>query len=254
MKSYRFGPSAYLFLTMAALALALRAAPADDLSGVGQPTSSVIFNSDFSQGTFDHLGWVDKGENWNITDFTEQKPGLKNSPGPSAYFGAYKGDDKQLLIHKFPAAMKPQDLTLTFDAGWAWGQKDQGADAFQVFILDDNGNGYDFEVHRTNAAWAAQWALVTAYKISNKEAWGTAAIDATQAAVLDGGGLQTFTIKRDSHGSWSLSGANWTGATPYEFVDVDRTTDTFSQVALVGGKNFDGLVFNKIKLEITPQQ
>jgi hypothetical protein len=240
-------------LTVAAATLALQGASADDLSGAGQPTATDVFNSDFSKGTFDHLGWETKGTNWTIQDFTEQKPGLANSPGPCAFFGAYKPTDTQLLIHKFPAVMKPQNLTLTFDAGWAWGIKAQGADAFQVFILDDDGNGYDFEVHRTNASWAAQWAKVAKYAVSTKPVWGNVAIDATQTAILDGGGLQTFTITRDQHGAWSLSGAKWTGATPFQFVDEDRTTETFSQVALVGSTNFDGVAFNNVHLVVTPQ-
>jgi hypothetical protein len=255
MKHHRAGFYSYLFITVAALGLIAPGVRADDLSGTPTPTD--VFNSDFSKGTFDHLGWASKNnsDNWQIKDYKEAKADLKNSPGPCAVYG--KTDKEDLMIRKFPAVQSPQNLTLTFDAGWGWGNKDQGSDSLGIMLLNDEGTGYLFEVHRIKAKWAAQWHVVNKYveaKEANPQAqWSPGEIDATQAAVIDGGGLQTFTIKRDQKGTWSFSGANWQGATPFEFVDADHTTNTFSQVALVGSKNFDDLVFNKVHLAVTPQ-
>jgi hypothetical protein len=256
MKHHQAGLYRYLFITVAALTLAVRGVSAEDLSGSGA-TPTTVFDSDFSKGTFDHLGWEShmKSDNWQIKDYKDSKPELKNSPGASAVYG--KTDKTDLMIRKFTAVQSPQDLTLTFDGGWGWGQKDQGSDTIGIMLLNDEGTGYLFEVHRIKAKWAVQWHVVNKYELA-KEAnpqaqWSPGEIDASQTAVIDGGGLQTFTIKRDAKGTFSFSGASWTGATPFEFVDGDHTTNTFSQVALVGSTNFDDLVFNHVKLVVTPQ-
>jgi hypothetical protein len=40
-----------------------------------------VFNSDFSKGTFDKLGWQAKGD-WSVVNMGEGKPDLANNPGP----------------------------------------------------------------------------------------------------------------------------------------------------------------------------
>ena len=81
----------------------------------------------------------------------------------------------------------------------------QGADGLSVMLLDDDGNGYVFVVRRTKAAWAVQWGIVTKYAPAAKLNWSPTVIDATQKAVIDGGGLQSFTLKRGANGIWSFS-------------------------------------------------
>jgi len=211
--------------------------------------ADVIFNSDFSKDSLDTLGWRTKDTPWQEYDYGATKANLANNPGMTVRFPATK-DGQGTLTRKFPVVDSPKTLTLTFDAGWGWGAANMGSDAFDVMILDDNGNGYIFSCHRTNATWAAQWGKVTAYAPQTPQLnWAPAAIDASQAAVIDGGGLQTFTISRDENGAWLFSGAKWSGATPLAF--SDSTTTSFTQVVLVGKPNTDDIVFNKIKLETT---
>ena len=233
-----------LGLLLAIGLIAAQAARADD-----------VFNSNFANGSFDTLGWrtpTGPPAHWVIYDYQKDHPELKISPGPVAKYGATAKDDKntELLIRKFPALANPTSLTLTFDAGWGWGAPGQGSDSLAVMLLDDDGNGYDFEVHRTKATWAAQWAKVTKY-VPAKTNWSPAEIDASQPSVMDNGSLQTFTITRDANGAWQFSGAKWTGATPFAFTEPAISTSTFSQVVLVGSPNFDDILFNHVHLEAT---
>ena len=73
-------------------------------------------------------------------------------------------------------------------------------------------------------------------------------IDASQDAIVNGGGLRTFTITRDAAGKWTFNGDGWTGG-PLTFTDT--TISNFSQLILVGTTNSDELIFNKIKFEAT---
>jgi len=116
-------------------------------------------------------------------------------------------------------------------------------------LVDDDGNGYVFNVHRAKETWAAQWGKVAKYVMPDHLNWSPAVIDATQTSVVDDGGLQTFTIKRDANGAWQFSGEKWTGATPFAFTEPAVSTSTFSQVVIVGKPNTDDLVFNHIHLE-----
>jgi len=234
-----------LGLLLSFVLIASQAARADD-----------VFNSNFANGTFDTLGWrtpAGPPVHWQIYDYLKDHPGLKISPGPVAKFGATPKDfkDNELLVRKFPALANPASLTLTFDAGWGWGAAGQGSDAFNVMLLDDDGNGYVFSVHRTKATWAAQWGKVVKYAMPEKTNWSPAEIDASQPSIMDNGSLQTFTIKRDANGAWQFSGEKWTGATPFAFTEPAVSTSTFSQVVLVGSANFDDLAFNHIHLEAT---
>ncbi|RYX83388.1 glycosyl hydrolase family protein [bacterium] len=76
--------------------------------------------------------------------------------------------------------------------------------------------------------------------------WAASEVDATQPAVIDGGGLRTFTITRDGAGKWSFNSDEWKGG-PVTF--TDNTTTTFTQVVLCGSPNTDDLLYGKIKLE-----
>lgn len=213
--------------------------------GLSTANAGEIFASDFSKGTFEELGWTSKG-NWTIKDFGAAKPGLANNPGPVAVFAA-NGKTAGTLTKKFDAVSNPSSLTLAFDAGFGWGQKTH-VQSFQVMLVDAGGNGYVFDVHRANATWGAQWAVVNNFGYNEPLHWAPAAIDATQKSVIDGGGLRAFTITRDAGGNWTFDGKGWTGG-PLKFTDT--TTSNFSQVVLRGLPNIDEVLFGKVKLEAT---
>jgi Glycosyl hydrolases family 16 len=201
-----------------------------------------IVDADFSTGTFQTMGWEADG-NWSITDLKSTKADLANDPGAVAECAA-NSSTVGTLTKKFDAITNPPELTLTFDAGYAWGGKDH-SQPLQVMLLDSDGNGYVFDVHRASATWAAQWGKVTKYVCSDPMTWASSSMDTTQPAVLDGGGLRTLTITRDAQGHWTFNGQGWTGG-PLAFTDT--TTNSFSQVVLRGPPNSDVLLFNKIKL------
>lgn len=202
-----------------------------------------VFSTDFAKGTFNGLGWEAKGD-WAFVNYGDKKAGLANNPGRVVRFAA-NGEATGTLTKKFFAVSNPSHLVLTFEAGYGWGAKDH-SQGFQVWLLDAQGNGYAFGVARANATWGAQWAPVTKYSVKDPMNWAPAAIDTTQAAVVDGGGLRAFTVTRDAGGKWSFAGAGWGGG-PLTF--TDDTTRVFSQVVLRGSPNFDELVFGRVKLE-----
>lgn len=214
------------------------------LVGGAAANAGEIFNTDFSKGKIDELGWVAKGD-WQMKDFGADKPGLAKNPGPVMKFPA-NGTTNGTLIKKFDPIANPASLKLTFDGGYGWGAKDH-AQGIGIMLLDADGNGYLFNQQRANATWGAQWDVVTKYAHNDQEHWAPAAIDATQAAVVDGGGLLTFTITYDGKGNWTFNRDGWN--TPLTF--TDKTTTTFSQVVLMGTPNNDDLLFNKVKLEVT---
>jgi hypothetical protein len=202
-----------------------------------------IFASDFSKATVEESGWTPKGD-WKVKDYATVNAGAPNNPGPVAVFAA-GGKTVGTLTKKFDAASNPASLTLTFDAGFGWGAKEH-VQSFQVMLLDADGNGYVFDVHRANATWGAQWATVSDYGYDEPLRWAPAAIDTTQESVMGGGGLRAFTITRDVGGNWTFDGAGWTGG-PLKFTDT--TTSSFSQVVLRGLPNTDEVLFGKVKLE-----
>ncbi|MFA7344308.1 MAG: hypothetical protein WC003_08400 [Terrimicrobiaceae bacterium] len=213
------------------------------LGGIPHANAGEILNADFSKGTVEESGWTPKGD-WSIKDYGAAKPGLANSPGPVAVFAA-GGKTVGTLTKKFDTASNPSSLKLTFDAGFGWGAKTH-VQSFQVMLLDADGNGYVFDVHRANATWGAQWAVVSDYGYNEPLHWAPAAVDTTQDSVMAGGGLRAFTITRDAGGNWTFDGKGWTGG-PLKFTDT--TTSSFSQVVLRGFPNTDEIVFGKVKLE-----
>ncbi len=211
-----------------------------------------VFRSKLTTATtLKSSGWSNKGEAWTLYDYGKAKAGLANNPGFVFRFVG-RGWNVGTLVRKFPTLTNPSNLTLTFDAGWGWGAADNGGDVFAVMLLDENGDGYAFEIHRASAEWAAQWGLVkgNAYPAKGTMHVASHKVDATQAAVLDGGGLQTFTITRKGNGDWSLSGVKWAEGTAATFSDT--TTTSFSQVVLYGSPNVNDIVFANIKLEADP--
>ncbi len=209
-----------------------------------------IFNTTITDSsTIDSLGWTGTGQPWTVFNYAKIKADLANNPGPVFKLPG-RGAELGTLVKKFPVVANPATLTLTFNGGWGWGGPANNG-GLLVLLLDDQGNGYAFEFHRVKAPWAAQWGLVKENKYPAKEEkhWAAHEIDASQPCILDGGGLQTFTITRGKDGKWQFGGAKWTGATPCTF--TDNTTSSFSQVVLYGTPNVDDMVFSAIKLEAT---
>lgn len=201
------------------------------------------FSTDFSKGAPTELGWEVKGD-WAPIDYGANKPDLAKNPGTVVKFAA-NGKTAGTLTKKFDTITNPGSLTLTFDAGFGWGNA-KHVQSFQVMLLDADGNGYVFDVHRANATWGAQWGSVTKYGYNEPLNWASAPIDATQDSVTHGAGLRTFTITRDASGKWTFNGDGWTGG-PLTFTDT--ATTSFSQVVLRGFPNTDEIVFGKVKLE-----
>ncbi len=209
--------------------------------------SDEIFSSDFSKGSFEALGWTVKGD-WEIVDYGSKAANLANNPGLVAKFRP--GDTSGMLVKKFDMIQHPPLLTLTFDAGYGYGNKDH-SQGIRVMLLDLEGSGYVFAVARADAEWGAQWGKVVKYECKTPMKWAPVMIDTTQESVLSGGGLRTFTITRDGRSKWTFSGNGWKNG-PLTF--TDKSTSLFTQVALCGGTNTDELVFNKIKLEVQTAQ
>ncbi len=204
-----------------------------------------IFNTDFSKGDFVKLGWIAKGP-WQILDYGADKPDLANNPGKVVRLPG-NGQETGLLTKKFKSITNPASLTLTFDGGYGWGAKDH-AHGLTILILDGEGNGYVFLNMRVKAIWGAQWAQVAQYEWPEQLNWAPAEIDTTQASVVDGGGLKTYTITRNASGKWTFNCNGWKGG-PLTFTNT--TTTTFSQVVLFSKPNVDDIVYNKIKLKTT---
>lgn len=224
------------FGTLAAALILAAAAPAH---------AAEVFNSDFSQGAFEKLGWTAKGD-WTIVNFGNDRPNLENNPGPVAKFPA-NGKKAGMLTKTFDPVKDPKELKLTFDAGYGWGSPTH-SQGLQIMLLDADGNGYVFDNHRAKAKWGVQWAPVSQYGYNNPLNWAPEVVDTTQGAVVDGKGLRTFTVTRDADGNWTFSGDGWQGPA-LKF--TDKTTTTFTQVVLFGTPNTDDLLYGKIKLEVT---
>ena len=202
-----------------------------------------VFNSDFAKGNFDTLGWKVQG-NWSIVNMGEGKPDLKNNPGPVAKFPA-NGNTTGGLSKTFGQVKNPKSLKLTFDAGYGWGAVDH-AQGLNVMILDSEGNGYSFLNQRAKANWAVQWGKVSQYGYNDPPSFNNGEVDSRQTAVVDGGGLRTFTIERDAQGKWTFNSEEWKGG---GLSFTDNTTTSFSQIVLFGTPNIDDLLYGKVKLE-----
>ncbi|HEV3263521.1 MAG TPA: hypothetical protein VG013_42185, partial [Gemmataceae bacterium] len=172
------------------------------------------------------------------------------NPGSVARFAAHKPDGS--LTKTFDELKHPKKLTLSLEYGWGWGDAVQGADSVSFMLLDAKGNGYVFEVHRCKAKWAVQWGKVANSTPAKAKTWASEEIDATHASVRNGGGLSHLTITREADGVWSLTGKDWNKGAGATVKFTDTTTNTFSQLVLLGTQNFDEQVFNRIVLGLPP--
>jgi hypothetical protein len=205
--------------------------------------ADTLVDTDFSKGDFQKLGWKADGA-WDIFTY----PADKNNPGPVARFAANKPDGT--LTKTFDEIKNPRNLAMSLDVGWGWGAADH-SQGIGFMLLDDNGNGYLFQTARAKANWGAQWARVTGNKVPENKNWAPEAIDTTQAAIRDGGGVQSLTVTRDIDGNWTFASKSWNKGAGGAFKFTDTTTTHFAKLVLVGTRNLDELAFNKIVLDAT---
>jgi hypothetical protein len=206
-----------------------------------------VVDADFARGTFKTLDWQVKGD-WDVFQFPKN---IANNPGPVARFPANKPDGA--LTKTFAEVRNPSKLALSLDYGWSWGDTTQGADSISIMLLNGKGNGYLFEVHRFKAKWAVQWAKVAGGTPDKNKVWAAEEIDATHPSVRTGGGLSHLTIDRDADGVWRIGSKDWNQGAGATVRFIDTTTRSFDQLVLVGTKNFDEQVFNKIVLVVQRQ-
>jgi hypothetical protein len=204
--------------------------------------AQTLVDSDFSKGDFAALGWNAKGD-WDVFLYPKQ---AANNPGRVARFGANKPDGS--LTKTFAEIKNPRKLTLSLDYGWGWGDAGQAADSLSFMLVDRQGNGYVFDLHRCKARWAVQWGKVALGAPAKDRTWATEEIDASHASVRDGGGLSRLSITRESDGAWSITGHDWNKGAGATVRFTDATTTSFSQLILLGTRNFDEQVFNKVVL------
>jgi hypothetical protein len=240
MPSSRKKLVALVFAAVAVLALAplVKAADTQD--------AKPLVDADFSKGNFAALGWEPNGD-WDI--FTPP-PKLANSPGPVARFPANKPNGT--LTKKFAEVRNPPRLQLSMEYGWGWGDANQPADSLAFMLLDADGNGYLFELHRCKARWAVQWGRVANGIPAKERTWAAEEIDLSRKSVRDGGGMGRLNITREADGSWRIASPDWNGGAGGALRFADAATTSFSRLALIGTKNFDDQLFSKIVLSVPP--
>ena len=121
-------------------------------------------------------------------------------------------------------------------------------------LLDPQGTGYSFKVHRCRANWAVQWGKAANHSPPKEMNWAPSEIDATQSAARDGGGLCRLSVTRDADGSWSISCQNWNNGKGATVRFSDSTTTSFDRLVLLGTPNFDEQLFNRITLSVTGRE
>ncbi|HEX7447799.1 MAG TPA: hypothetical protein VF306_09660, partial [Pirellulales bacterium] len=210
----------------------------------GACPGQIAVDANFSRGDFASLGWQAKGD-WDVFQYPKE---AANHPGLVARFAANKPSGSLTKI--FDEIKNPKKLTLELDYGWGWGDTNQPADAVALMLLDAQGGGYVIEVHRCKATWAVQWAKVAQGMPPKDKHWAAEEIDATHASVREGGGLCHLTITRDSAGNWSIHSGDWNSGAGATVRFTDSTTNSFSQLVLLGTENFDEQVFNNIVLAV----
>jgi hypothetical protein len=232
-------------LLVSLLAVGARAEPKPvPKAAPARAETRVVIDADFSKGDFTALGWKRKGA-WDRFAY----PGkAARNPGLVARFPAHQPDGS--LTKTFPEVRNPRKLALSLRYGWGWGDAAQGADAVSFMLLDARGNGYMFEVHRSKARWAVQWGKVVHGTPLKEKVWAPEAIDATHAAVRDGGALSRLAITREPDGAWTITGKDWNRGAGAAVKFTDTTTSSFSQLVLLGTRNFDEQVFNRVVLRL----
>ena len=198
-------------------------------------------DTDFARGDFRALGWQVKGD-WDITRYPKD---LANSPGAVARFAANKPDGT--LTKSFPEVRGAARLTLSLDYGWGWGDAGQGADMVAVMLLDAKGKATQIEVHRTKGKWAVQWAKVADGKSEKTRPGRPEEIDATANPFETAAASATWT----SNGTRPAAGRSGAGTGtkgPAGRYGLRPDRDVVQPGGLVGTKNFDEQLFNRVVL------
>lgn len=206
--------------------------------------AQTLVDSDFSRGDFAGLGWQVNGA-WEIVRYPAE---AARNPGPVARFAANAPDG--WLARSFTEVRNPGKLVLALDYGWGWGDVGQVSDAVAFMLLDARGNGYIFEIHRCKANWAVQWGRVVDGMPLKEKTWASEEIDARRKAVRDSGGLGRLVVTRDSGGLWTIADRDWNGGAGATVRFEDATTTSFSRLVLLGTRNFDEQVFNRVVLTV----
>jgi len=199
--------------------------------------------SQFSADDLATQGWKVEGA-WDLYEDSK----LPRNPGRVARFAANRPAGS--LTRTFKPVRNPAWLTLALDYGWGWGDAAQGADSISFLLLNDQGAGYAFKIHRTRARWAVQWGRATNGAPPKEMTWAPADIDATFRSVHEGGGLTRVTIRRESDGTWILSNPDWNQGRGGTVRFLDATTTDFTRLVLLGTQNFDEQLFGRIHLSV----
>jgi hypothetical protein len=202
-----------------------------------------MVDSDFAQGDFAALGWKVDGA-WDLYAYPAA---AAHDPGRIARFAAHKPAGS--LTRDFAEIPNPRTLTLSLDYGWGWGDANQGADSVSFLLLDAQGRGYAFKFHRCKANWAVQWGRAADGKPPQDMTWAQVEIDATRAAVRDGGGLMHVEIRREADATWSIRSKDWNQGRGASVWFHDATISAFSRLVLLGTENFDEQVFNHVVVQ-----
>jgi len=213
------------------------------LSSVAAAGGESIVDSDFAKGDFAALGWKVDGA-WDLFAYPAE---AVHNPGRVARFAANKPAGS--LTRDFAEIQNPRTLSLSLDYGWGWGDADQGADSISFLLLDAQGNGYAFKFHRCKAKWAVQWGRATNGKPPQDMIWAPVEIDATRAAVRDGGGLMHVEIRREADATWSVRSKDWNQGLGAGVRFNDATISSFTRLVLLGTENFDEQVVNHVLLQ-----
>ncbi|MHB1556250.1 MAG: hypothetical protein ACYC61_02100 [Isosphaeraceae bacterium] len=206
--------------------------------------AQTLVDCDFSRGDFASLGWKVDGA-WEVVKYPAESA---RNPGSVARFAANAPDGS--LTKAFPEIRNPGKLVLAVDYGWGWGDAGQAADSVAFMLLDARGSGYVFEIHRCKANWAVQWGRAVDGTPMKEKTWASAEIDATRKSVRDGGGLGRVVVTRDPGGEWTITGKDWNQGAGASARFEDATTTSFSRLVLLGTRNFDEQVFNRVVLTV----
>lgn len=213
------------------------------LLGTRVACSETLLQADFARGDLAELGWQADGA-WDL--FEDHR--IQKSPGRMARFAANR--PAGTLTHTFTSVRNPARLTLDLDYGWGWGDAAQGADSIAFQLLNAEGSGYAFKIHRTRARWAVQWGRAVKGQPPREMTWAARDIDATWRSIRDGGGLTRVTLSRDSDGTWTLSNRDWDGGHGAAVRFIDTTTSEFDRLVLLGTQNFDEQLFGRMSLAV----